>query len=173
MIYRFGSKTPRIHDNTFIAPDAAVIGDVTLEEGVSVWFNAVIRGDIESIHIGADTSVQESVTIHADPGFPVRTGRGLTIGHHAMVHGCHIDEFCLIGINAVVLNGARIGPYCMIGANALITEGTEIPGGSLVLGSPGKVVRPLTDAERRRLETGAAGYRAKGERFRQDLEPIG
>ena len=136
-----------IGDNHYIADTAAVIGDVTLEDEVSVWFGAVIRGDNDSIHIGAGTNVQDCAVIHTDEGTKVTIGRRVTIGHHVMLHGCEIGDFSLIGINAVILDDARIGKNCLIGANAMVTSGKEIPDGSLVLGSPGKVVRNVTPEE--------------------------
>jgi carbonic anhydrase/acetyltransferase-like protein (isoleucine patch superfamily) len=156
-------------ERCFIAHNATLIGAVTLGDDVSIWYNAVLRGDGDTIVIGADSNVQDCAVVHVDQGFPARVGRGVTIGHHAVVHGCTVGDNTLIGINAVVLNGARIGNYCLIGANALIPEGKEIPDGSLVVGSPGRVVRALTAQERQILEGSAAHYVENGRRYRRGL----
>jgi carbonic anhydrase/acetyltransferase-like protein (isoleucine patch superfamily) len=156
-------------EHCFIAHNATLIGAVTLGDNVSIWYNAVLRGDGDSIEIGADSNIQDGAVIHVDAGSPAVVGRGVTVGHKAVVHGCTVGDFSLIGINAVVLNGARIGSYCLIGANALIPEGKVIPDGSLVVGSPGRVVRQLSEAERKMLETMAAHYVANGQRYRAGL----
>ena len=132
----------------FVAESAAVIGRVTLAEDVSVWFNAVIRGDNDTIRIGARSNVQECAILHVDPGFPMLIGEGVTIGHAAILHGCTIGDGALVGIGAIVLNGARIGAGAMIGAGALVPPGKEIPPNSVVMGSPGKVVREVRPEER-------------------------
>jgi carbonic anhydrase/acetyltransferase-like protein (isoleucine patch superfamily) len=156
----------------WIAPNATVIGNVTLGEGVGVWFGAVIRGDMEPIAVGADTNIQELSIFHTDTGFPLTVGRGCTVGHRAILHGCTVGDNCLIGMGATVLNGARIGDNCLIGAGALVPEGREIPPGSLVLGMPGKVVRPLTADEIGRNTWSAAHYVANWKRFAKGLEPL-
>lgn len=156
-------------DNYYIAPNATLVGSITVGDNVSIWFNAVLRADHDAIVIGADTNIQDGAVLHVDAGSPLTLGRGITIGHKAMVHGCSVGDYSLIGINAVVLDGARIGKYCLIGANALVPEGKVIPDGSLVLGSPGRVVRQITDEQRRRLEWGAAHYVENGRRFRRAL----
>lgn len=153
----------------WIAPTATVIGKVRLGAGVGVWFGAVIRGDGEPIVIGENTNIQEQTVIHTDPGFPVTVGAGCTIGHRAIVHGCTIGDHVLIGMGAIVLNGAMIGDDCLIGAGALIPEGREIPPGSLVLGMPGKVVRPLSADEIARSRVSAAHYVANWKRFARGL----
>ena len=127
MIYQINNMVPAIAEGVFIAPGAHIIGDVTLEQNASVWFNAVIRGDMDSITVGARSNVQDASVLHTDKGVPLIIGKGVTIGHKVMLHGCQIGDFSLVGINAVVLNGAKIGKYCVIGANTLITEGMEIP----------------------------------------------
>jgi carbonic anhydrase/acetyltransferase-like protein (isoleucine patch superfamily) len=132
-----------------VAPNATLVGKVKLEEGANVWFNAVLRGDNELILIGKNSNVQDGTVMHTDMGYPLTLGTGVTIGHNAMLHGCTVGDYSLIGINAVILNGAKIGKHCIIGANSLIGEGKEIPDGSLVMGSPGKVVRELTERRRR------------------------
>lgn len=144
--------------NVYIAPGATVVADVTQGDRSSVWFGAVIRGDAETITIGQGTNVQDTAVIHADPGMPTIVGEHVTIGHGAIVHGAHVDDFSLIGIRATVLNGAKIGKYCLIGAHSLVTEGKEIPEGSLVMGSPARVVRALTDMEKQKLAASADHY---------------
>ena len=141
----------------WIAPNATVIGSVILEHNASVWFNCVVRADDDTITIGENSQLQDGCVLHVDPGFPVTLGRNVSVGHMAMLHGCTIGDGTLIGIKAVILNGARIGRNCLIGANALIAEGKEIPDGSLVIGSPGKVVRQLTEQEIKFI-LGAADY---------------
>ena len=153
-------------DGTYwLAPTATVIGKVRIAEGVGIWFGAVVRGDGEPIVVGRDTNLQEHVVLHTDPGFPVTVGAGCTIGHRAIVHGCTIGDNVLIGMGAIVLNGAVIGDNALIGAGALVPEGKQIPPGSLVMGLPGKVVRPLTTEEIARNKTSAAHYVANWKRF--------
>lgn len=163
-------QVKRIGDNQFLAHNATVIGAVTLHELVSVWFNVVIRGDAENISIGARSNIQDGSVLHADPGFPLEIGEDVTVGHKAMLHGCKVGDGTLIGINAVVLNGAKIGKGCLIGANALVTEGTEIPDGSMVLGSPAKIKRTLSEEEQAALRLSAAHYVENGQRFRKGLK---
>lgn len=152
MKYRLGQSHVDAHADSWVAPNATLVGKVKLEPGASVWFNAVLRGDNELIHIGENSNVQDGTVMHTDMGFPLSIGKGVTIGHNAMLHGCSVGDYSLIGINAVVLNGAKIGKHCIIGANSLIGEGKEIPDGSLVMGSPGKVVRELSEAQKKMLE---------------------
>jgi carbonic anhydrase/acetyltransferase-like protein (isoleucine patch superfamily) len=173
MQYRLGDQTPDLAgDGHFIAPTAAVIGRVTLGEGASVWFGCVLRGDVEAIEIGAGSNIQDGTVIHADPGYPVRVGRNVTVGHNAMLHGCVIGDGSLVGIGAVVLNGARIGSGCLIGAGALVTEGTEIPDGSLVLGSPARVKKTLSPEQQLALAQNADHYVGNARRFSEELEAI-
>ncbi|GAA0346440.1 gamma carbonic anhydrase family protein [Bowmanella denitrificans] len=172
MRYRIGGKAPRIGRDVFIAPDAQIIGDVALEEQASVWFNVVMRGDNELIQVGADTNVQDGSVLHTDIGYPLTLGKGVTVGHKVTLHGCDVGDYSLIGINAVVLNGAKIGRYCLIGANTLITENMQIPDRSLVLGSPGKVVRSLTDEQCNMLEASAAHYVQNGKRYLMELAAL-
>ncbi|HWR81121.1 MAG TPA: gamma carbonic anhydrase family protein [Pseudomonas sp.] len=169
MKYRLGSASVDCHPQSWIAPSASVIGKVRLEKGASVWFGAVLRGDNELIHIGEDSNVQDGTVMHTDMGSPLTIGKGVTIGHNAMLHGCTVDDYSLIGINAVILNGARIGKHCIIGANALIPEGKEIPDGSLVVGSPGKVVRALSDPQKLMLKASADHYVQNAQRYARDL----
>jgi len=156
----------------YIAPGAAVIGAVTLGREVSIWFNAVLRGDNEPIVIGAGSNVQDGCVFHTDPGYPLTVGGNVTVGHGAVLHGCTIGDDSLIGMGAMVLNGARIGRGCLIGAKALVTEGKEIPDHSLVMGAPGKVVRSLDAAAVAALGRAAEVYRAKIARYRSGLEAL-
>lgn len=172
MIYALGDLTPDLHPDTWVAPDANVIGRVRLGAGASVWFTATLRGDNEWIEVGAGSNVQEGSTLHTDIGYPLVVGRDCTIGHNVILHGCTIGDETLIGMGAVVLNGARIGRNCLIGAGALITEGKEIPDGSLVMGSPGKVVRALDEAAVARLRASARSYQDNMRRYRQGLRAL-
>ena len=169
MKYRLGDVCVDTHPDSWTAPNATLIGNVRLEEGASVWFNAVLRGDNERILIGKDSNVQDGAVMHTDMGYPLTLGTGVTIGHNAMLHGCTVGDYSLIGINAVILNGAKIGKHCIIGANALIGEGKVIPEGSLVMGSPGKVVRDLTDEQKALLQASAAHYVKNAQRYARDL----
>ena len=172
MKYRLGDACVDTHPDSWTAPTATLIGRVRLEEGASVWFNAVLRGDNELILIGKDSNVQDGAVMHTDMGYPLTLGTGVTIGHNAMLHGCTVGDYSLIGINAVILNGAKIGKHCIIGANSLIGEGKVIPDGSLVMGSPGKVVRDLTDEQKALLQASAAHYVKNGQRYARDLEEL-
>jgi len=154
----------------FVAPNATLIGSVVLHDRSSVWFNAVLRGDSEPIVIGEDSNVQDGTIMHTDPGMPVSVGRGVTIGHMAMLHGCEVGDNSLVGIKATVLNGARIGKYCLIGAGALITEDKQIPDYSMVLGSPGRVVRELDPERIEMLHEAAQIYVRKSRVYRESLE---
>ena len=154
----------------WIAPGASVIGSVTLENNASVWFNAVVRGDNEQITIGENSQVQDGAVLHADPGFPCTLGKNVSIGHLAMVHGCTVGDGTLVGIKSVILNGAVIGKNCLIGANALVGEGKVIPDGSLVIGSPGKVARKLTDEEIARINATAGNYVNRFKRYQSGLK---
>jgi len=169
MKYRLGDSRVDAHPQSWVAPNATLIGKVRLDAGASVWFGAVLRGDNELIHIGENSNVQDGTVMHTDAGVPLNIGKGVTIGHNAMLHGCTVGDFSLIGINAVLLNGARIGRHCIIGANALIPEGKEIPDGSLVMGSPGKVVRELSEQQMKMLEASAAHYVHNAQRYARDL----
>ena len=139
-IYELDGKSPQLPEEYWIAPSAEVIGDVTIARDVSIWFQAVLRGDNEPMKIGVGSNIQEHAMLHSDPGFPLTIGRDVTVGHRAIVHGCEIEDGCLIGMGAIILNGAKIGKNSLIGAGALVGEGKVIPEGSLVLGVPGKVV---------------------------------
>jgi carbonic anhydrase/acetyltransferase-like protein (isoleucine patch superfamily) len=168
-IYQYDSLIPAIHAETFVAEDATVIGNVTLDQGVSVWPQAVLRGDNEPIRIGQHSNVQEGAVLHADPGFALTVGEGVTIGHQAMLHGCTIGDGALIGIQAVVLNGAVIGKNCLVGAGAIVTEGKVFPDNSLILGAPAKVVRALTPEAIAGMHGNARDYVSKGQAFKEKL----
>ncbi|MBI0538556.1 gamma carbonic anhydrase family protein [Roseomonas sp. KE2513] len=156
----------------WIAPDAQVIGDVSLEEDVSFWFGAVARGDNTRIAIGARTNIQEGAMLHSDPGAPLTIGADVTVGHHAILHGCTVGDCSLIGMGATVLNKARIGRCCIVGANALVTEGKEFPDFSLIVGAPAKVVRTLDPATEATLLESAARYVANWHRFSAGLRRL-
>lgn len=158
MFFQLGDRRVVAEGDHFVAPGAMITGSVVLKPNVNVWFNAVIRGDVEPITVGACTNVQDCAVLHTDAGSPLIIGDYVTVGHKVTLHGCEIGNNSLIGINAVVLSGAKIGRNCLIGANALVTEGREIPDNSMVLGSPGKVVRQLSDAEITGLRESAEGY---------------
>ncbi|MDO9637665.1 MAG: gamma carbonic anhydrase family protein [Pseudotabrizicola sp.] len=172
MIYALGDIAPVIDPTAWVAPDANVIGRIVLEAESSVWFGATLRGDNEVIHVGHGSNVQENCVLHTDMGYPLTIGADCTIGHKAMLHGCTIGAGALIGMGATVLNGAKIGRGCLIGAGALITEGKEIPDFSLVMGSPGRVVRTLDAEAQARLLRSAESYRANAARFRARLRPL-
>jgi len=171
--YRLGQSQVEAHPQSWVAPNATLIGKVQLDAGASVWFNVVMRGDNELIHIGENSNVQDGSVLHTDMGHPLSLGTGVTVGHKAMLHGCVVGDYSLIGINAVILNGVRIGKHCIIGANTLVPEGKEIPDGSLVIGSPGKVVRALTDEQKKMLEASAAHYVQNAQRYARDLAEQG
>ncbi|MBX5212146.1 gamma carbonic anhydrase family protein [Rhizobium sp. NZLR11] len=166
--HAIGDLKPQFQDEAtvWIAPDAVIVGDVDIGGDVTVWFGCAIRADIEKISIGSGTNIQEHTVIHADPSFPVEIASGCTIGHRALLHGCVIQENCLIGMGAIVLNGARIGKNSLVGAGALVTEGKVFPERSLILGSPATVVRGLTDEEIEKNRAAAAHYVKNGKRFR-------
>ncbi len=169
MLYQLDDKQVQLPEKYFIAESAAVIGNVVLGKDASVWFNAVIRGDSELIVIGEDCNIQDGAVLHTDPGYPMTLGKGVTVGHKAMLHGCNVSDYSLIGINAVILNGARIGSHRVIGANALVTENMVIPDGSLVMGSPAKIKRDLSSEQQQALELQAQHYVQNGHRFKQGL----
>ena len=171
MKYSLGDlRVKLLGEGHFIAPNAAVIGDVTLHDNASVWFSCTLRADADSIEIGAGSNIQDGTVIHADPGFPTVVGERVTVGHNAMLHGCTVGDGSLVGINAVVLNGAVIGKGCLIGANALVTEGMQIPDGSLVLGSPAKIRSQLSPEQQLALMHNADHYVGNARRFTGQLE---
>jgi len=173
-LYALDGVRPQFEDedSTWIAPGASVIGRIVIGRNVGIWFGSVLRGDTEPIHIGDDTNVQEHTMMHTDPGCPLTIGRGCTIGHRALLHGCTIGDNSLIGMGAIVLNRARIGNNCLVGAGALVTEGKEFPDGSLIVGSPAKVVRALDEAAIAGLRASAAHYVANARRFKKGLSPL-
>ncbi len=172
-LYEFegSSVTTPANGRYYVAPNAQLLGKVILEEDVSIWFGAVIRGDIEPIRICKGSNVQDGSVLHTDKGFLLTIEEGCTIGHMVMLHGCNIGKRSLIGIGSIVLNGAKIGEECLIGANSLIPEGKEIPPRSLVMGSPGKIIRQLTDEDVARFTQGADRYVKNGGRYRAGLKP--
>ena len=166
MQYILGDRRPELRGSEhFIAPSADVIGAVIMEDRASVWFNAVLRGDNEVIHLGEDSNVQDCCVMHTDPGCPLTLGRGVTVGHSVTLHGCTVGDYSLIGTGSTILDRTRIGSHCLIAANTLITGGKDIPDRSLVMGSPGKVVRSLTDEEVKRLYEAAESYVNKLRRY--------
>lgn len=172
-VYSLGDRQAVFRSsNYFIAPTASVVGSVTFGENVSVWFSAVIRADNEIIELGDNVNVQDGAVLHADPGFPLHLARDVTVGHLAMLHGSTIGENTLVGINAVILNGCTIGKNCIIGANAFLPEGKVIPDNSMVLGSPGKIVRQISDEEATNLRRIASGYVARSARYGREMQEI-
>lgn len=171
-VFQLGEWQPDVAESAWVAESAQVIGRVTLEEDVSIWFNAVLRGDSDHLHIGRGSNIQDGSVLHADHGFPLVLGEGVTVGHQVMLHGCTVGDHSLIGIGAVVLNGARIGKHCLVGAGSLVTEGKEFPEGSLIMGSPAKAVRQLTPEQIAGLKASAAHYIANGRRYAADLKKI-
>ena len=172
MKYALGDlKVQTDGDNYWIAPNAAVIGNVVLKKDASIWFGATVRGDNDVITIGEGTQIQDGSVLHADPGFPLTIGDHCTVGHMAMLHGCTIGDGTMIGIGAVVLNGAKIGRNCIIGGKALIGEGKEIPDNSLVMGIPGKVVKEVSDAQKEMLAHIPPHYVERWKRYKTDMTP--
>ncbi len=173
MKYTFENRKVVCKGDYWIAPDAIVIGSVIMEPNASVWFGCIVRGDNDTITIGENSQLQDGCVLHADPGFPITIGRNASIGHMAMLHGCTIGDGSLIGIKSVILNGAKVGRNCLIGANSLIAENKVIPDGSLVIGSPGKVVRQLSEAEIREINSASGHYVQKYKRYRESFRPDG
>ena len=171
-IYRLDDDIPRIADTAWVADSAQVIGRVELQEGASVWYGAVLRGDNEWITVGRGSNVQDGSVLHTDMGCPLTIGEDVTIGHQVMLHGCSIGDGSLIGIQAVVLNNAKIGRNCLVGAGALVTEGKEFPDGSLIMGSPARVVKQLSPEQFERIRYGAVHYVENAARYRAGLKKI-
>lgn len=171
-IYSYGAATPRIHETAYVADAATVVGDVTLGFESSVWFNAVLRGDNEPITIGEGSSVQDGAILHNDTGFPLIIGAFVTVGHQAMLHGCTVGDGSLIGIQAVVLNGAVIGQNCLVAAGSVVTAGAVFPDGSLIMGSPAKAVRQLSDADIAKMLEGAVDYVNRSRRYMVQLNRV-
>ncbi|MFT7185729.1 MAG: carbonic anhydrase/acetyltransferase-like protein (isoleucine patch superfamily) [Pseudohongiellaceae bacterium] len=169
-MYSLGKRTIQFKGKpAFIAPNATLIGSVVIHENASIWFNVVIRADNDKIIIGENTNIQDGSVLHIDANYPLTIGKNVTVGHKVMLHGCTIGENTLVGINAVVLNGAKIGKNCLIGANALIPENMVVPDGSMVIGSPGKVKRGLTEQEIKMLELSAIHYVHNGKHYEKEL----
>jgi carbonic anhydrase/acetyltransferase-like protein (isoleucine patch superfamily) len=172
-LYQIDEHCPQLAEGAWVADSAQVIGRVELGEDASVWFGAILRGDTEQLHIGKGSNVQDGSVLHADPGFPLVLGEHVTVGHQVMLHGCSVGDGSLIGIHAVVLNGAKIGKNCLVGAGTLVTEGKEFPDGSMILGSPARVVRQLTPEQIAALPRSAHHYVQNAKRFRAGLKKIG
>ena len=172
MIYKLGNQRSTIDPDAFIAPSASVIGDVELHAESSIWFGAVLRGDIERISIGRGSNIQDGSVCHTDPSNPCVVGDYVTVGHMAMLHGCRIGAGSLIGIGAILLNGSVIGADCMVGAQALVTGGKSFPDGVVIMGAPAKIVRDVTDAERVQLRANADRYIERARRYRRELEAL-
>lgn len=173
MKYSLGELRITCRGDYWIAPNAVVIGTVVLENNASVWFGCVVRGDNDVITLGENSQLQDGCVVHTDPGFPVTLGKDVSVGHMAMLHGCTIGDGSLIGIKSVILNGAKIGRNCLIGANTLIAEGKEIPDGSLVVGSPGKVIRQLSAEQIRHINSFADHYVQRFKLYQRDLQTDG
>ncbi len=172
-LYQLDDLSPRLADTAWVADSAHVMGNVELAADTSVWFGAVLRGDTEVIRVGRGSNIQDNSVVHADIGFPVTIGENVTIGHQVMLHGCSIGDGSLIGIQVVVLNGAKIGKHCLVGAGALVTEGQEFPDGSMIFGSPAKLVRQLTPEQVAGLDRSAEHYVENARRYRNGLKKIG
>ena len=168
-IYQIDQKTPQIAASAWIAPNATVIGDARLGDNVSIWWNAVLRGDNDPIHIGANSNIQDGSVLHTDEGVPMHIGANVTVGHMVMLHGCTVGDNSLIGIGSVILNRAVIGKHSIVGANSLIPEGKVFPDGVLIVGSPGKVVRELSEEEKARLQKSADHYVDNARRYASRL----
>lgn len=170
--YRIGNLKPQLGEGAWVAPSADLIGDIRLGARASVWFGAVLRGDNTPLVLGDDTNFQDGAIGHSDAGFPLLIGSRVTVGHQAILHGCTIADDCLIGMGARILNGATIEPECIVGAGALVTEGKHFGSGSLIVGSPARVVREISDEERQLLRASAAHYAAKAQRYALELHQI-
>ena len=169
MIYDFEGQTPKIDPGSWVAPNAVIIGRVELKKNSNIWFNTTLRGDLEPIIIGENSNIQDGSVLHTDPGYPLKVGKNVTVGHMVMLHGCTIGDNSLIGIGAVILNNAKIGKNCLIGAKALITENKEIPDNSLVIGSPGKVVREITEEEKKAIIENTKHYQDNWKKYSKSI----
>lgn len=172
-LYRIGAKAPQIDASAWIAPNAMVIGDVRLAANSSVWWNCVLRGDNDPITIGTNSNVQDGSILHTDEGIPLTIGNNVTVGHMVMLHGCTIGDGSLIGIQSVVLNRSVIGKDCLVGAGSIVTEGKSFPDRSMILGSPAKVVRELSEENASRLSMSAESYVQRGQDYKSNLKRIG
>jgi carbonic anhydrase/acetyltransferase-like protein (isoleucine patch superfamily) len=171
MIYTLDGQAPRLGKDVYVAPNATVVGDIDLGDEVSIWFGAVLRGDVERLTVGRRTNVQDNSVLHSDPGSPLTLGENVTVGHAVVLHGCTIGDGTLVGMGASILNDARIGRNCLVGANALITEGKEFEDGMLIVGAPARAVRPLTPEELARMAGSAGRYVERGRIYQQGLRP--
>ena len=169
MFYDLENKKVKNLGENWAASNASIIGDVTLEKNTSIWFNTTLRGDVENILIGEGSNVQDGSVLHTDPGYPLKVGKDVTIGHLVMLHGCTIGDNSLIGIGAVILNGAKIGKNCIIGAKALVSENKEIPDNSLVIGAPGKIVRQVRDDEVKLISDNAIHYQENWKKYSKSV----
>ena len=169
MFYDLENKKLKNSGENWVAPNATIIGDVTLEKNTSIWFNATLRGDIENIHVGEGSNIQDGSVLHTDPGYPLKIGKNVTVGHMVMLHGCTIGDNSLIGIGSVILNNAKIGNNCVIGAKSLITENKEIPDNSLVVGSPGRVIRKVTDNEAKAILKNSIRYQENWKKYSKSI----
>ena len=169
MFYDLKDKKVKNSGENWSASNASIIGDVTLKKNTSIWFNVTLRGDVENIYVGEGSNIQDGSVLHTDPGYPLNIGKDVTIGHLVMLHGCTIEDNSLIGIGSVILNGAKIGRNCIIGANALITENKVIPDNSLVLGSPGKIVRKVTNEEVMQITKNAIHYQENWKKYSKSI----
>ena len=172
-LYAFAGQSPVLAEDSWVAPSADLIGDVRLAALASIWFGAVIRADNTPILIGARSNIQDGAMLHSDPGAPCTVGEDVTVGHHAILHGCTIGDRALIGMGATILNRAVIGEDCLVGAGALVTEGREFPAGHLIVGSPAKAIRPLDDMQKALLKASAALYAAKQRDYAAGLTRVG
>ena len=169
MIYNFENNTPKFHKNSWVASNAMLIGKVVLKKDANIWFNVVLRGDIEPITIGIESNVQDGSVFHTDPGCPLILGKGVTVGHMVMLHGCEVGDNTLIGIGSTILNKTKIGKNCIVGANTLIPENKIIPDRSLVLGSPGKIIRQVTDKEVEEIKENSRHYVENYKRYKKNI----
>lgn len=172
MIFALDGLAPRLGRDVYVAPNATVVGDVHLGDEVSIWFGAVLRGDVERLTVGAWSNVQDNSVLHSDPGSPLVVGERVTVGHGCILHGCRIGDGALIGMGSTILNDARIGRNCLVGADALVTEGKEFPDGMLIVGSPARAIRPLTPEELARMAESPGRYVERGKVYQQGLRPI-
>lgn len=172
MIYPFKGCLPEVSEGVYVAPGARVIGQVTLGRDVSVWFNAVLRGDVDTISVGEGSNIQDQTVVHCDAGFPTVIGQHVTVGHSCIIHGCTIGDHCLIGMGSTILNGARLGKNCLVGAGSLITEQKEFPAGSVIMGRPAKVVRQVGERELEMIRRGAQNYRENARAYMAENDSL-
>ncbi len=168
-IYQLNQDRPKIAESAYLTDSCTIIGKVEIGEKVSIWFNTTLRGDNELIYVSNGSNIQEGCILHTDPGYPLQIGENVTVGHQAMLHGCEIGAGSLIGIQAVILNGAKIGKNCLVGAGALITEGKVFPDNSLIIGSPARVARPLTEQDLMRMQANALNYAERAQHYKTAL----